>query len=167
MLNYIFTALILISNFILQSTVLQHFRVFGVIPNTSLIIVVIFALLGGKYKGACTGLVAGLIQDVFFGGVIGINALIYFLIGYMVGLLDDKVFKENLILPFLTILGSTIVYNLMYYLFMIFLSRDISFTVVIKDILLKEIIYNSIISIFVYRKILKHYKEPYINFIKK
>lgn len=167
MLNYVFTILILMLNFIFQSTILQHFKVLGVIPNTSLILVVIFALLKGKYNGAFTGLILGLFQDIFFGGVIGINAFIYFTIGYTAGLLDDKVFKENLVLPFLTILSSTVIYNIMYYLFMLFLSRDVSFIVMLKDILLKEMIYNSIVAIFIYKKILKHYKEPSIKFTKK
>lgn len=167
MLNYIFTILILILNFIFQSTILQHFKVLGVVPNTSLIIVVIFALLKGKYSGAFTGLIAGLLQDIFFGGVIGINAFIYFAIGYMAGLLDDKVFKENLVLPFLTILSATAIYNIMYYLFMLFLSIDVSFIVMIKGILLKEMIYNSTVAILMYKKILKHYREPSIKFTKK
>lgn len=167
MYNYIFTILILLLNFIFQTTILPHLSVMGVVPNTSLIIIVIIALLRGKYSGAFTGLIAGLLQDMMFSKVIGINALIYFLIGYAVGLLDDKVFKENLVLPFVTILISTFTYHILYYLFMIFLSREASLAIVMKDILIKELIYNSFLSIFVYKKLLKHYREPMIKFTKK
>lgn len=166
MLNYVFTFIIIILNFILQTTVFKHFSIMGVSPNTTLIMVVIFALLRGKYSGAFVGLTAGLLQDIFFGKVIGINALIYFLIGYTVGLLDDKVFKENLILPFLTMLGSTLTYHIVYYFFMVFLSIDISFTIMLKDITLIEMIYNSILTILIYRRVLKHYKGPKIRFTK-
>lgn len=164
MFNYFLAILILIINFIFQTTILPHFSIAGVTPNTALIIVVIVALLKGKYKGAFIGLVAGLLQDVFFSKIIGINALIFFLIGYVVGLLDNKTFKEGLILPFLAVVISTFSYHIMYYFFMMFLSTDVSFLTIIKDIALKEAIYNSIISIFVYRQVLKHYKLPKINF---
>lgn len=167
MISYIITFFILLLNFILQSTILQHFKVLGVIPNTALIIVVIFALLRGRYYGGFTGLFAGLLQDIFFSGAIGINAFIYFIVGYASGLLDDKVFKENLVLPPLTIIGATTIYYIMYYLFMLFLSRDVSFITVVKDILLKEMIYNVILVMFLYKKVLKYYKEPTIKFTKK
>ncbi len=166
MLNYVFTVIILILNFILQTTVFKHFSIIGVVPNTALIIVVIFALLRGKYKGAFTGLIAGLLQDILFAKIIGINALIYFLLGYVVGVLGDKVFKESLMLAFLTMLGSTLIYHIAYYLFMIFLSRDISFITMIKDIAIKEMIYNSILTILIYKKVLKHYRVPKIRFSK-
>ena len=167
MLNYMLVILILLLNFIFQSTILQHFKVLGVVPNTALILVVIYGILKGKYKGAFIGLAAGLVQDIFFGGPIGLNALIYFSIGYTSGLLDDKVFKENLALPFLTIIISTVAYHGMYYLFMLFLSKDASFISMIKDILLIEMVYNSVLAIFLYKKILKHYRAPSIKFTKK
>lgn len=167
MLNYVFTILIIIINFIFQTTVLQHFSIMGIIPNTTLIIVVIFALLRGKYEGAFTGLVAGLLQDIFFAKALGINALIYFAIGYLVGLLDDKVFKDNLVLPVLTVLVSTFAYHIMYYLFMMFLSRDVSLTIVMKNILSIELIYNSILTLFIYKRIIKHHRGPSIQFSKR
>lgn len=164
MFNYFLVILILIINFIFQTTILPHFSIGGVAPNTTLIIVVIVALLKGKYKGAFIGLGAGLLQDVFFSKIIGINTLIFFLIGYVVGLLDNKTFKESLVLPFLIVVLSTFSYHIMYYLSMKFLSTDVNFLTIIKNIALKEAIYNSIISMLVYRQVLKHYKLPKINF---
>lgn len=164
MFNYIFVFFILILNFIVQTTVLQHFSIAHVVPNTALIIIITISLLKGKYKGAFIGLIAGLLQDILFSKIIGINALIYFLIGYVTGLLNNKVFKESIALPFLTVAVSTLSYHIMYYLFMLFLSRDVSFLMMMKNIALKEAIYNSIISIFVYKQVMKHYKITQIDF---
>ncbi len=164
MFNYGYVILIIVINFIFQTTILPHFSIAGVVPNTALILIVMVALLKGKYKGAFIGLIAGLLQDIFFSKIIGMNALIYFLIGYVVGLLDNRIFKESAILPFLTVVISTFSYHIMYYFFMMFLSRDVSFIIMMKDIVLKETIYNSIISIFVYKIIVKHYKTSKIDF---
>lgn len=159
-LQYILAVLIIIVNFIFQSTLLQYFDIGGVVPNTTLIMVVIVSLLRGKYQGAAVGLVAGLMQDIFFSTTIGINALIYLLIGYVVGLLDDKVFKESSFLPLVTIILSTITYNAMYYLFMMFSSVDVSVTSVIRNLIVKETIYNSIVCILVYLLILRFFNRP-------
>ncbi|NMB09066.1 MAG: rod shape-determining protein MreD [Tissierellia bacterium] len=166
-MKYIIICLGILINFIFQSTLLHMFSIYGVIPNTALILVNTFALLGGKKTGGTVGLFAGLLQDVFFGGVIGINAFIYFIIGYSIGILDEKVFKENLFLPFITVVVSTFVYHIVYYLFMTFLSIEVSFTIMAKNILVKEILYNSILSIFIYKKALKSFNRPHIKFTKK
>lgn len=161
---YIFTVLILIVNFLFQSTLLKYFSIGTVIPNTALIIIVINAVLKGKYRGSSFGLLAGLLQDMFFSQVIGINALIYFLIGYTVGLLSGKVFKENLVLPTACLLVSTIFYHIMYYLAMIFLSINVDFSVILRSIIIKETIYNVTIGVVVYVIILKIRKKPTVRY---
>ncbi|KNF09459.1 rod shape-determining protein, subunit D [Gottschalkia purinilytica] len=166
-MNYIIIAGIIILNFILQSTVFQYFHFLQVLPNTSLILVVTYSLLAGKNSGAIVGLAVGLLQDIFFYDVIGVNALIYFLIGYVLGLLDEKVFKENLILPFLITAATTAVFHIMHYFFMYFLSVDVHLIPILKNVLLKEAIYNAVLSIFVYKYMLKFYKEPRIKFTKR
>ena len=67
--------IVIIVNFIIQFTLLQHFKIWGVIPNTALIIVVCFAILQGRKDGAIIGFFLGILQDVFVGNVIGANAL--------------------------------------------------------------------------------------------
>lgn len=164
MFNYFLIILILIINFIFQTTILPNFTIAGVAPNTALILIIIVALLKGKYKGAFIGLAAGLLQDMFFSKIIGINALIFFLIGYIAGMLDNRTFKQGLIVPFITIVISTFSYHIIYYMFMMFLSRDVSFFFMIKNIVFKEAIYNSIIFIFLYNQSIKYSKVTEINF---
>ena len=67
MRRILITALILIVNIVFQSSVLPFFEIRGIIPNTSLIIIMSFALLRGSYEGALIGFFAGLLQDTFFG----------------------------------------------------------------------------------------------------
>ncbi len=71
-------ALIIIGNFILQSTVFSQISIFGVVPNTGLIIIVTIALLKGRRIGGVVGLLVGLLQDIIFSPVIGVNGFIYF-----------------------------------------------------------------------------------------
>lgn len=148
--------LIIIINFIFQTTLLQHFRIFGVLPNTTLIIVVVFAILWGRKRGAAVGFFSGALQDIFFGTLLGMNALLYMLLGFSVGSFENKIFKDNTITPiFFTVLG-TIFYHLLYYFIMYVTQNKIDFIVLFGKIIAIEAVYNSILSGFAYNKLF-HY----------
>ncbi|MGF7056498.1 rod shape-determining protein MreD [Brassicibacter mesophilus] len=166
-MRYFIIVVTVILNFLFQSTIFQYFGILGVVPNTSLILIISFALLSGKRTGATLGIFIGLLQDIFFCDVIGVNTLIYFIIGYLVGLTDQKVFKENIFLPFVFTGLSTVFYHIMYFFFMYFLSINVQFMKLMNNIVFVEIIYNSIISVFIYKQILKIYAEPRMSFRKR
>src|SRR5699024_4173712 len=98
-LNMIIVLLIIIINFIFQSTILPGLSLFGVVPNTGLIIVVLISLLRGKRIGSIAGLLIGLLQDIIFSTVIGVNAIIFFFIGYIIGMNEGKLAKDNILIP--------------------------------------------------------------------
>ena len=91
--------LILLINIVFQSSILPYFSLFGYTPNTGLVLVIIIALRKGKYYGGFFGLALGLIQDILFGQVLGINGLILFIIGYIIGLIQDSLDIENIVIP--------------------------------------------------------------------
>lgn len=159
--------LIVLINFIFESTLLQYFAILGVMPNTSLILIICFAVLGGKKIGGSLGIILGLLEDAFFYNVIGVHALIYFIIGYSIGIVEKKVFKENLFLPLLFTFISTIGFHVIYFVFMYFLSIDVSFIKLMKEVVIVEALYNSVLSVFFYKQILKLYRQPHISFRKK
>ncbi len=160
-------ALIIIGNFILQSTVFSQISIFGVVPNTGLIIIVTIALLKGRRIGGVVGLLVGLLQDIIFSPVIGVNGFIYFFIGYFVGMSEDKLSKDNLLIPFIITGVSTIAYHVFYYIFMYFLGYSIYFTVFFKEVVILEILYNSFISIFIYKWFSKIFVIPSIRFRRR
>ncbi len=141
----------IIGNFVLQSTIFQYFRIGGILPNTALLIVVTISILYGKKKGVMAGVIAGLLQDLFFGKAIGINVLIYSSIGYIIGGVENKVFKDNYITPFLFIVTTTIYYHSIYFVFMHFLRQSVNYLSVLKSVVMIEVIYNLIVGIIFYR----------------
>lgn len=158
---------IIIINFILQTTIVPFLDVFNIVPNTSLIIVVIIAILSGKKVGSIFGLVIGLLQDVMFSVPIGINAFIYFFSGYFIGLTENKLSRESILLPILMTILSTIGYHLFYYLFTFFLGYEISIIEIMKNIALVETIYNTLLSVVLFKLISRFSKTPSIRFGKK
>ena len=147
-------------NFIFQSTLFQHFRVFDVLPNTTLILIVVFSILWGKNKGAVIGLIAGLVQDIVLGSTVGANALIYMLIGISIGRLENSIFKDNSLTPLFFTTLSTIAYHLLFYFIMYITNTQFNFFQLLKQIIVVETIYNAIISIFIYKLIYHLFRHP-------
>ena len=159
--------IVVLLNFLLQSTILPYIAILGVVPNTTLLIVMSISLFKGKYYGGFTGLIIGLLQDIIFSSVIGINSFIYFFAGYITGMVENKLSRENPFIPILFSLVGTIYYNFMYYIFMFFLSTNIPFLSFSKSIMLVEILYNIIAAIPIYMIFSKMFKEPTIKFARK
>lgn len=156
--------LIILLNFFLQSAILPYINILGVVPNTALLIVISIALFKGRYYGGFIGLTIGLLQDIVFSPTIGVNAFIYFFIGYLIGSVGNKLTKENIFIPILLSTLCIILYNFSYYVFMFFLSQNIPFLSFAKDVLIIEIIYSGILSIPIYKVFSKIFVVPKIRF---
>ncbi|OLS03325.1 rod shape-determining protein MreD [Tissierella creatinophila] len=163
-MQIIIMSIIIIVNLILQGSILPFFSFLVFLPNTALVSVVIISILKGKYYGAFFGLFMGLFQDLLFGEAIGVHALIYFLIGYAVGVLQTSLNNENTFIPIIFSGISTIFYNLMYFLIIYFLSKNISLDSAVKRIFSIEILYNSILAIIVYRSLFKLFRTRSLKF---
>lgn len=157
-------AIVILLNFFLQSSIFPYINVLGIVPNTALLIVISIALYKGRFYGGFVGFVIGIIQDIVFSPVVGVNAFIYFFAGYLVGLVENKLTKENILIPILFSILGTIYYNFSYYVFMFFLSQNIPFLSFAKDILVIETIYNGVLSIPIYKIFSKIFVVPKIRF---
>ncbi|MSU02862.1 rod shape-determining protein MreD [Tissierella pigra] len=157
-------SLITLLNLFLQSSILPYLSIFGVVPNTALLIIISIGLYKGRIYGGIMGLIIGIIQDILFSPVLGINSFIYFFIGYVVGLTQNKLSKDNILIPILFSILGTVFYNFAYYVFMFFLSHDIPFLYFLKDVLTIEIIYNIVLCIPIYKIFSKIFVVPKIRF---
>ncbi len=150
-MNVKLLTLIVVVNFLLQTTIFQYFRIAGILPNTALIIVVVVSILSGRKKGITAGVLAGILQDLFFSRAIGVNTGIYVLIGYIIGGLEKKLFKDNNLTPLFLINFSTVFYHLVYLIIMYFFKIPINFWSIFRRIIIIEAIYNALIGIIVYK----------------
>lgn len=166
-MTIIILVLVLVLNLLLQSAIIPYISIFGVVPNTALLIVIAISLLKGKYYGGFMGLIIGLLQDIIFSPIIGVNAFIYFFAGYLIGLIENRLSRENVFIPLIFSIAGTIYYNFVYYVFMFFLARDIPFLSFARDIMIVEIIYNGILSIPIYMIFSRIFVAPTIRFGKR
>lgn len=82
-------AVAVVTALLLQTTVLARLPLPGGVPDLLLVLVVGFALAEGPRSGALTGFAAGLLSDLGADHELGRSALVYALVGYLVGLLHE------------------------------------------------------------------------------
>jgi rod shape-determining protein MreD len=115
-----------------------------------LILIVVFAILFGRKKGAVIGLIAGLLHDILIGRLLGVNALIYMMIGLGIGSFENKIFKDHAATPIFFALLATISYHLMHYLIMFTVNDRVDMFLLFTKVIAIEVVYNSVIAGFAY-----------------
>lgn len=87
---------IILLSLIIQTAIIPNFSVFGAYANITLAFVIAVSMNFGSYWGGYLGLALGFLEDLLFSEVIGVKALIFFLIGFLVGYNEDVINKGDL-----------------------------------------------------------------------
>jgi len=145
-------ALIVIIILVIQLTILNLFTLQGLKPDLILILIIIFALLKGEGEGAVIGFFSGLLQDIFSVGLLGVNALIKTVAGFLCGLLKERIFSEHILflIPLITLVVTIGKSCLMYVVLQAFGMQTSGLLWSIKQVAVPEALYNGLLSPFFY-----------------
>lgn len=140
---------------ILQNSIIMGLPIFEAKIDLVLIYIVCISMLLDKIELFFLSLVIGIIKDAFFPYVFGINTIIYMLVSYIVCTIENKIYKDTIIIPMLFTFASSVFKILISILFfniagIINLNWD-----KIINLSLIEIAINSILSILVYNLVKK------------
>ncbi|WP_010251445.1 rod shape-determining protein MreD [Acetivibrio cellulolyticus] len=144
---------------LIQSTLGSSMSVYGVKPNIILVVIVIVGLLRNNIEGAIVGFFCGLLQDSVSGMVIGFYTLLGLYLGLVIGSINKKLYRENILIAVFFTFLSTIVYEYLVYFLNTFLRRPLGFIYPMQNVILPEAIYNSVISIFVFIIVVKLHRR--------
>ena len=81
MKRFIVCVFLIILCFLFQTTVFKGIALGGIVPNLMIILTASFGFMRGEKTGLIMGFFCGLLADIFFGNVLGLNAMIYMYIG--------------------------------------------------------------------------------------
>lgn len=115
-MNYLFMVMLAILGILLQSTVFGHIAIAGVTPDIILILVLFHSIFQGPRKGALFGFALGLLEDIFLGRFIGMNALTKGLTAGIVGWFAQRAFSENLLVPIISLFCGSILNELFFFI---------------------------------------------------
>ncbi len=147
--------IIIVLCFLLQSTLFQAWAFASISPNLLIVVTSSFGFMRGRKEGMWIGFFCGLLLDIFFGSVIGFYALVYMYIGYLNGFFRKRFFPEDIKLPIILISASDLAYSLMVYLFLFLLRGKFQFFYYLRHIILPELVYTIVVTVFLYFIILK------------
>ena len=141
--------------FVLQTTVFPSIDFVNITPNLLIIVVASFGMMRGKKEGMILGFFSGLLIDIFCGFYLGIYALLYMYVGYLTGLFQKRFYPEDIKLPLVVVASSDLMSNVCMYLIMFLTRSRYDFGYYFSNIILPELIYTTIITIFFYLLLLK------------
>ena len=154
MKRFLITTVLIFICFLLQCTVFHSLAFVGIVPNLLIVLTASFGFMRGEKTGLLIGFFCGILVDIFFGNTIGFYALVYMYIGYMNGKFSAIFYPQDIKLPIALILGSDCFYGLVCYVIMFLLRSRFEFGYYFMQIILPEIVYTIVVTIFLYPLIL-------------
>ena len=136
--------------FLLQSTLFQHIAFAGIVPNLMIIITSIFGIMEGRTDGMLVGFACGLLTDIFYGSVLGLNALIYLIIGYADGVANRGFYPDDIKFPIMFIAASDTAFLILTYLSGFLFRARFNIIHYFLNIMLPELIYTVLAAIIIY-----------------
>ncbi|MBD7910656.1 MULTISPECIES: rod shape-determining protein MreD [Clostridium] len=137
---------------ILDNTLAPFIAVKGAWPSLLFIFSVSYSIINGKKEAVIIGVISGLLQDVFFYNMFGVNALINMFCCYLAGFIGEGIWRDRKLVPIITIFVGTILKYLG--IFIIFYALNIHIDL-FRGV--STALYNSIIMLFVYKTILRFF----------
>ncbi len=138
--------------FVIQSAAFHYFQLANIMPNLLLILVVSTAYMRGRLSGMMVGFFSGIIVDLMFGSyIIGLYALLYLTIGYVMGYTNRFYSNDDYTLPIVLIGISDFFYGFFYYVFEFLLRGRLNFLYYLRRFILPEIIYTIAASVLLYK----------------
>ena len=150
-MRMIIIGILVIFNLILESTLFQYMRIGGVKPDFVIVFVVAYAILRGKNYSTFIGLFSGILVDLMYGQVIGVNALAYMLTGFLIGQFHESVFKDSYFPAILFNITAVLVYQHIFLLISYFTKVDIIYTNALLNVIIPQCVYNALIGGVLYR----------------
>ena len=154
MKRFLITTVLIFICFLLQCTVFHSLAFGGIVPNLLIVLTASFGFMRGEKTVLLIGFFCGILVDIFFGNTIGFYALVYMYIGYMNGKFSAIFYPQDIKLPIALILGSDCFYGLVCYVIMFLLRSRFEFGYYFMQIILPEIVYTIVVTIFLYPLIL-------------
>jgi rod shape-determining protein MreD len=118
----------------------------GITPDLPLIVTVFVALQRGPVTGCLTGFVAGFLQDMAGGGLIGVQALTKALAGFGMGLLVGRFWVSSPLVQVPGLVLLTVAEGLARYLLLQFFHFPASLGELMAHVILPQALYNGFLG---------------------
>lgn len=141
---------------ILQTTVMENFAIAGIKPDLVMLVVVLNGFLLGTKEGAFLGFAGGIIEDLFSGSYIGLNALSKMVAGYLAGAAGERLYRENIPVAAAVTFIASLAGLTVNYLLLLYLDIFISPLYAFYRIAIPGAAYTAMLAPFVFWRIFRY-----------
>ena len=138
-----------------QNSIGCQLKILGAIPDFVGVFIIGLALNIGNPWGTFIGLFGGILLDVFSGGAFGIQSIAYMITAYLIGLVEGKLYKDNVFIPGLFTFAGTFVIKMIEYVLLYLTRADVSISYYVTAVILPQALYNTLLTIIFFRYIVK------------
>ena len=147
----VYLYLIAIAILIFENSITNYIPILGVTIDFILIYITIISLYLDELECGIIGALIGLTKDVTIGGIFGANALMYFIICYVIASSREKIYKQSKVTIFILVLATTIISSLINILLSLpIYTISTPIKLLIRGIIILPIL-NSIVALIVYK----------------
>lgn len=143
--------MIILFAFFVQTSIFPLIPFFACSPNFLLIITFSYGLLYGEDIGIITGLFCGILCDMYFNGDFGFFILIYSVIGFVNGTLNESFYENSLTLPMILSVVNGFAYNFYIYITHFLIRRRFSIIYYVKSIIVPNVLFTLIATVLIYK----------------
>ncbi len=149
----------IVTGFVIQTSLLGFFNIFGAIPNIPLMLVVIFSMMSDGVTGGIFGIMTGVLYDTMIYDVFGIHTVIFFVIGALIGNYSEYMLRENSASYAVVTAISTAVMHFLMYLILFFLRYKVGNAGGILYGIVIEILLNTVLVIFLLKVVIRVFNK--------
>lgn len=157
-MRYWALGVILLGAFLVQTTVAPYLGIGTVKPDFLVAVTVSFGLLLGWQTGLSAGVIAGLLVDLMFGRFVGMHVLAYGIVGWASGLTEEKVFKDNFLLPCIGGVAGTIVAETVVLVCLSVFGWTFPLWEAYRFAIFPSSLYNMVLASLIYTRLFRHYQ---------
>ena len=142
--------LLILASLVVQTTVMPHLALFGVMPDLILEVVICVGLVQGPSAGALAGFAGGLLRDFTLNAPTGLSALAYLSVGYAVGAARPFVQSTSVTVPLLGVFFGSLAGTALYIGLTILLGVPAEPLGRLAQVVLLTSVYNALLVPFTY-----------------
>lgn len=143
---------------LLDNSLVPFFAIRGFYPSMALTFMICYSIVNGSWEGVWLGAGCGLLQDVFFGSALGVNAFSNIMVCLAAGIIGANIFKEKKLIPVISTFFLSILKGLIVVLILYLFKQIPNYSAV-----LYVAVYNLIVGIFMYRAVFKLCQKRYMK----
>ena len=162
--NFFVIFLLLLAAFLLQYSVFIRIPAINCSPHLMLIVTFAFAYMRNKNAGMLVGFFAGLFIDVFYCQVLGYNAIVLLIVGYICGSLKKVYYSDSLLTQMFILCLCDLACSFLYYFVWFVLQSRFAFTHYFVTAILPEFVLTLLAGIIIIKPLSALIRRLYLYY---